>query len=72
MQRKQSRERSQRSHYIFFEIFDMINNVQIILVICAVFLIIVMRQRRGMTVFYVIVVALLLCLARILYDKALK
>ena len=52
--------------------FDMINNVQIILAICTVFLLVGMRQRRGMAVFDVIVVVLLLCLARVLYDEALK
>ena len=54
--------------------FDMINNVQIIMIlaICTVFLLVRMRQRRGMAVFDVIVVVLLFCLARVLYYEALK
>ena len=72
MQRKRPREHSQRFYYRYLEMFDMINNVQIILAICAVFLLVGMRQRRGMAVFDVIVVVLLLCLARVLYDEALK
>ena len=72
MQRKRPREPSQRFHYRFLEIFDMMNNVQILLAICAVLLIIGFRKRRGIPSPDLILIILLLCLASIIYDEALK
>ena len=72
MQCKRPRELSQRYHYKFVERCDMINDVLMILAFCAVFLIIGMLQRIGISSLELVVVVLLVCLARVLSDEAMK
>ena len=50
----------------------MMNNVQILLAMCAVFLIMRIRKRRGIPLPDLILIILLCCLASIIYDEALK
>ena len=72
IQRERPRERSQRFSCGFLEIFDMMNNVQILLAICSVFLIIGLRQKRGIPSLDLIIAVLFLRVASAVYDESLK